>query len=59
LPEPSLSDYKKNQILFSLFILPKKPKVLKKARISKPGSKKAKLATLQYCEQYIGNIVLL
>ena len=37
----------------------KKPKVLKKARISKPGFKKAKLATLQYCEQYIGNIVLL
>jgi len=59
LPEPSLSDYKKSQILSGFLYFQKKPKVLKKARISKPGFKKAKLATLQYCEQHIGNIVLL
>jgi len=41
------------------FYTSKKAEGVEKARISKPGFEKAKLATLQYCEQHIGNIVLL
>jgi len=44
-PEPSLSDWKKTE-KSGFFYFQKKPKVLKKARISKSGFKKAKLATL-------------
>jgi len=37
---------RKNQIFFWLFLFPIKAKGVKKARISKSGFKKAKLATL-------------
>jgi len=54
---PIIKIVRKSQILSGFLYFQKSQMCWKKARIYKPSFIKAKFATLQYCEQYIGNIV--